>query len=263
MVTLGLKGLPYFPYAAFATRRLIELLEHELSHFILSHILATGTPDIAFLEVLAKCRTSIKELEPCATRERENEDAILDNDGWCLGFQTLQNDVPFCDPFAVVTAQCRFNVCTRGENTSVLTVTELTWWSALSLFTMGTSLRLLRRWRLAPPSCYRGMKNIVERLFRLVVVTLTLLSLPGICFELAGEKPCDCDIHLWGQVVRGCEFKEWELCVSDPSVHSRARAASAMAVLQSPVGGYTSVVRVHSHSRGVYERYPPFKSTCD
>ena len=124
MVTLGFKGLPHFSHAAFATHRLIELLEHEPSHLILSHILATGTPDIAFLEVLAKCRTSIKELEPCATGERENE--ILDNDGWRLGFHTLKNDVPFCDPFAVVTAQCRLNVSTKGENTSVLTVTELT-----------------------------------------------------------------------------------------------------------------------------------------
>ena len=112
MVTLGFKGLPHFSHAAFATHRLIELLEHEPSHLILSHILATGTPDIAFLEVLAKCRTSIKELDPCASAS-EIEDAILDNDGGCLGFQTLQNDIPLCYPFAVVTAQCRFNVCTE------------------------------------------------------------------------------------------------------------------------------------------------------
>ena len=88
MVTLGLKGLPYFPYAAFATRRLIELLEHELSHFILSHILATGTSDIAFLEVLSKCRMSSKKLEPCTTCGQENDDAIFD---------TPQNNVPFCE----------------------------------------------------------------------------------------------------------------------------------------------------------------------
>ena len=117
MVTLGLKGLPYFPHASLANHRLIELLEDEPSHLVLSRILATGAPDIAFLEVAAKCRTSIKELEPCATCERENEDAILDNDGWRLGFQTLKNDIPFCNPFMVVTAQCRFNVCTRHENT--------------------------------------------------------------------------------------------------------------------------------------------------
>ena len=116
MVTLGLKGLPNFPHAAFSTHRLIELLEHEPSHLVLSHILAMGAPDIAFLEVPAKCRTSIKESEPYAMCERENEDAILDNDGGRLGFQTLQNDVPFCDPFAVVTAQCCFRVCTRRGN---------------------------------------------------------------------------------------------------------------------------------------------------
>ena len=87
MVTLGLKGLPHFSHAAFATRRLIELLEHEPSHLIFSHILATGAPDVAFLEVLAKCRTSIRESKPCATCEREN--GILDNDGRDLGFQTL------------------------------------------------------------------------------------------------------------------------------------------------------------------------------
>ena len=48
----------------FVTCRLIELLEHEPSHLILSHILATGAPDAAFLQVLAKCRTSSKGLEP-------------------------------------------------------------------------------------------------------------------------------------------------------------------------------------------------------
>ena len=41
------------------------------------------------------------------TWERVNEDAILDNNGGRLGFQTLQNDVPFCDPFAVVQPRCR------------------------------------------------------------------------------------------------------------------------------------------------------------
>ena len=55
MVALGLEGFPYLPHAAFATQRLIELLEHELSHLILSQILATGATDVAFLEVLAKC----------------------------------------------------------------------------------------------------------------------------------------------------------------------------------------------------------------
>ena len=58
MVTLGLEAPPYFPHAAFATRRLIELLEHEPSHLILTQILSTGTPYVAFLEVLSKHGTS-------------------------------------------------------------------------------------------------------------------------------------------------------------------------------------------------------------
>ena len=172
-MTLGFKSLPHFSHATFATHRLIELLEHEPSHLILSHILATGTPDIAFLKVLAKCQMSIRESEPCARCGQENEDAILDNDGWCLSFQTLQNDIPLCYPFTVVTVQCCFNVCTRGENTSVLTVTELAWWSALSLFAMGTCLRLLGCLRFSLPSrsCW-AMKNIIERLLCLMVLIL-------------------------------------------------------------------------------------------
>ena len=43
---------------------------------------------------------------------------VLDNDGWALSLQTLHNDGPVSDPFLVITAQCRFNICTYHENTS-------------------------------------------------------------------------------------------------------------------------------------------------
>ena len=96
VVTLGLKGLPYLPHAAFSTHRLIELLEHEPSHLILSQILATGAPILHPFEYSPSMeRLAIKhQYFGCGVRDN----GILDNDGWDLGFQTLQNDAPFLIP---------------------------------------------------------------------------------------------------------------------------------------------------------------------
>ena len=116
VATLGLKALPYLPPAVSSTHRQIELLEHGPSHLISPGFLRGPHQILHSFRYSPSRKVSPIKHQYFGCVARAGDNSILDKDGRDLGFQTIWNHVTFCDLFAVLMAQCRFNVCTRCEN---------------------------------------------------------------------------------------------------------------------------------------------------